>query len=301
MRSFLLLFLFSLCLTASLSPIAGQERDDEPVTIESTLVVLNATITDPKGQPVAGLKLSDFKVFEDGVEQDIEVFESFETPFAAVILLDSSGSMERRVSLARSAAINFLNGLRVNDVASIYSFDTKISLIQDFSNSRDVASQFFNIKADGWTVLNDAVVEAADLLKKRSERRKAIVVLSDGADTKSGNSTSEALKAAIAAGATIYAVDMSDTNDRSREKMISQAALKNFTEKTGGVFVATPGGVAMREAFGNIVEELGFQYTIAYEPKNKKTDGKWRKIELKVAKKDVNIRTKKGYNAKKAN
>jgi len=81
--------------------------------------------------------------------------------------------------------------------------------------------------------------------------------------------------------------------------MQNAAVLKNFAEKSGGRFIATPGGASMREAFENIVAELGTQYTLAYEPINKMEDGKWRAIELRVARKNLNIRTRKGYNAPK--
>lgn len=279
--------------------IAVAQRDDELITVESSLVIVNATITDSLGQPVFGLKANQFKIFEDGVEQKIEVFESPETPFAAVILLDTSGSMEQRISLARSAAINFLDGLRATDNVAIYNFDSKVSLVQPFSNSRDVIPQVYDLKAYGWTVLNDAVCKAVEELQKRPEKRKAIIILSDGADNKSENSSSKALNAAEAAGATIYAVDMSNQEDRSREKIVNQGTLKNFAKKTGGIFVATPGGVAMRQAFRNIVEELGTQYTLAYQSSNSKKDGKWREIEMKVALPKLEIRTREGYYAPK--
>jgi Ca-activated chloride channel family protein len=293
--SILLLLIFG-----QLSPNFAQiENDDEIVKIESSLVVLNATITDLKGIPVAGLKANQFKVFEDEVEQKVEVFETAETPFAAVILLDTSGSMEQRVSLARSAAINFLDGLRADDKVAIYNFDSKVSLVQEFSNSRDITPQIFNLKAEGMTVLNDSVYKAAEELGKRPEKRKAIIILSDGADNKSGYSAAKALKAALSVDATIYTVDMSSLEDRSRDKMVNQGILKNFAEKSGGLFISTPGGTALREAFKNIVEELGVQYTIAYQSSNTKKDGKWRKIELRVARPNLNIRTRKGYNAPK--
>ncbi len=274
-------------------------QDDDLIVVESSIVVVNATITDRFGQPVLGLKANQFKIFEDGVEQKIEIFETPETPFAAVILLDTSGSMEQRISLARSAAINFLNGLRGSDNVAIYNFDSEVSLVQSFSNSRDVIPQVYDLKADGWTVLNDALYEAALELEKRPEKRRAIVILSDGADNKSGKSSSKALKAAVNSGVTIYAVDMSNREDTSREKMINQGTLKNFAEKTGGVFVATPGGVALREAFKNIVEELGVQYTLAFTSSNLKKDGKWRQIEVKVTRPNLKIRTRDGYNAPK--
>lgn len=288
-----IVFLVLICFSVTISA----QEDEETVKVDSSVVVLNATVTDVKGKPVSGLFESQFKVFENGVEQKIDFFQAAETPFAAVILLDTSGSMEQRVSMARSAAINFLDNLRSDDTAAIYNFDSKVSLVQDFSNSRDMASNVFDLKANGMTVLNDAVFKAALELSNRPEKRRAIVVISDGADTMSKKSADKALKAALSANAAIYTVDMASSDTNMREKMQSQSALKNFAEKTGGLFISTPGGAAMREAFKNIVQELGTQYTLGYQPTNTKKDGKWRAIELKVARPNLTIRTRKGYNA----
>ena len=291
-----IIFLSALFLTS----FTFAQTDDEPIKVDSPLVVLNATITDAKGKPVPGLKQNQFQIFEDGKEQKIEFFEAEKTPFAAVILLDSSGSMEERISLARSAAIQFLDRLRIDDMTAIYNFDSKISLVQDFSNSRDIYEGVFDIKANGMTILNDAIIKASQELEKRPEKRRAIIVLSDGADTKSAHSAEKALKAALAAGATIYTVDMSSSEaGNTRERIQNQGVLKNFAEKSGGKFVAAPGGVAMREAFKNIVEELGIQYTLGYQPTNTVKDGKWRTIEVKTSNTALNIRTRKGYNAPK--
>ncbi len=108
------------------------QDDDQEINVESSLVVINALVTDKDGKAVRGLKKSDFKVFEDGKDQEqpLDFFEAQETPFAVVILMDTSGSMEQRISLARSAAINFLDGLRADDNAAIYNFDSK-----DFARS----------------------------------------------------------------------------------------------------------------------------------------------------------------------
>ncbi|MEZ5425608.1 MAG: VWA domain-containing protein [Pyrinomonadaceae bacterium] len=299
MQKFLAPLVFcSLFLTLSLV-CRAQEEEEELVKIESSVVVLNATITDRQGLPVTGLKRNQFRILEDGVEQKIDFFETEETPFAAVLLLDTSGSMEERVSLARSASIHFLYGLRPDDMVAIYNFDSKVSMVQDFSNSRDISHHVFELKADGQTVLNDAIYQAAEVLSKRPEKRKAIIVLSDGADTRSGYSSSQALKAALATDITIYSVDMSSMATNGRDRMQNQSVLKNFAEKTGGYFIKTPGGAALRDAFENIVKELGVQYTLGYYPINQKKDGKWRKIDLRVAKPDLDIRTRKGYNAPK--
>ncbi len=275
------------------------QNDDDVITVDSSIVVLNATITDSAGKAVGGLKQKQFSVFEDGVEQKIESFTTEETPFAAVILLDTSGSMEERVTLARSAAIQFLNGLRREDNVAIYNFYSKLELVQDFSNTQNLREQAFDLRAKGMTVLNDAIYKAAVDLSTRPEKRRAIIVLSDGADTASKRNSDKALKAALLANATIYTVDMSASNAAAKDRAHNQGVLKNFAEKTGGKFVATPGGVAMRDTFTRIVEELGQQYTITYSPSNSNKDGKWRTIELRISRPNLTIRTRKGYNAPK--
>jgi Ca-activated chloride channel family protein len=278
--------------------ISASAQDDDTIKVDASIVVVNAAITDPSGKAVGGLKEKQFTVLEDGVEQKIASFGAESTPFAAVILIDTSGSMEERVSLARSAAIEFLYGLRTDDVAEIYNFDSKVKQVQEFSNQRDLRDAFYDLKADGMTVLNDAIYQAARDLADRPEKRRAILVLSDGADTKSSKSTDKALKAALAVGATVYTVDMAP-NDNGASMNPARGVLKNFAEKTGGTFVATPGGVAMRDAFKRICQELGQQYTLTYEPLNQKKDGKFRSIEVRVSKPDLTIRTRKGYNAPK--
>lgn len=296
-------FLVSLFLLTSFSA----QDDDTPIKVDSSIVVVNATVSGKKGKQVSGLKKSQFKLFVDGKEREIAAFAAEETPFAVVILLDTSGSMEQRVSLARSAAIQFLGGLRADDMAAVYNFDSEISMVQDFSNSRDIYEGVFELKADGQTLLNDSVFAASELLANRSEKRKAIVVLSDGADTVSKRSAEKALKAALSAHAVIYTVDMSPSEKETQlsqkekiDRIANQQVLKNFAQKSGGTFVATPGGAALREAFKNIVAELGKQFTFVFEPDEKMLDGKWHKIEVKIDNPELTVRTREGFNAKKA-
>lgn len=272
-------------------------QDDDVVRVDSSIVVLNATIRDAHDKPVNALTQKDFKIFEDGEQQQIVSFETQEAPFAAVILFDTSGSMEERISIARSAAINFLDGLRADDVAAIYRFDSKTDMVQDFSDSRDVSDKIFDLKARGMTVLNDAVIRATQELDKRQEKRKAIVILSDGEDTMSRASAEKALKAALAANITIYTVDMSTISFGAAQRRQNQGVLRNLAQKTGGVFISTENGIALRDALKSIVDELQIQYTIAYEPSKVKHDGKWHALELRVARPNLTIRTRQGYNA----
>ena len=298
-RQSLPLLLLLLCFSA---PVVLAQDDDDVVRVNTDLVVLNVTVTDKAGQYVKALKASDFKVFEDGVEVPSNMITSFslqESPYAAVVLLDSSGSMEARFSLARSAAIRFLDGLREEDVAAVYRFDSKVERVQEFSGGRDLAPTAYAIRAKGMTTLNDAIVEAAKTLADRPEHRKAIVILSDGMDTFSKASSEKAVESALAVGASIFAVDMSSIEIANSARQQSAASLKGFAEKTGGRFVSTPGGPALRDAFAGIADELGHQYTISYRPMNKKRDGKWRTLEVKVQKPDQTVRTRKGYRAPK--
>jgi VWFA-related protein len=297
---YLLCALSALCVVFTAAAEPSQEDDDDVVRISTDLVVMNVTVVDAEGKYVHGLKRSDFKVFEDGREQPAEIISTFsveETPFAAAILLDTSGSMESRMTLARSAAIRFLDGLRPDDVAAVYKFDAEIEMVQDFSPSRDLASMAFGLRAQGMTSLNDAIVRAANDLAARPEKRRAIVVLSDGMDTRSRASADKALNQALAAQATIYAVDMSASRGPNAANQQNAAVLRNFAAKSGGRFVATPGGQALREAFTGIVEELRNQYTIGYRPTNRTRDGKWRTLEVKMSRPELAARTRKGYRA----
>jgi Ca-activated chloride channel homolog len=278
------------------------QQDDDVVRVNTDLVVLNLTVTDKSGQYVKSLRASDFRVYEDGQEVPPNLIVSFalqDSPYAAVVLLDSSGSMEARFSLARSAAIRFLDGLRDEDVAAVYRFDSKVERVQEFSGGRDLAPMAYSIRAKGMTTLNDAIVQAAQVLSDRPEKRKAIVILSDGVDTFSKASSDKAVESALAVGASIFAVDMTAIDTPGDANHRSAASLKGFAERTGGRFIATPGGPDLRDAFTGIADELGHQYTIAYRPANTARDGKWRTLEVKVKPEDLVVRTRKGYRAPK--
>ena len=294
-----ILALLSLAPPAAYVVRAQQDDDDEVVRVNADLVVLNVTVTDAGGQYVHKLSHKDFKVLEDGVEQRVSLFSVEETPFAAAILLDTSGSMETRLTLARAAAVRFLDGLREEDVASVYHFDSKVEQLSDFRPGRDLPPVAYDLGSKGMTALNDAVLQAAKDLSKRPEKRRAIIVLSDGADTKSGATLEKALNAALAANATIYTVDMSDPQMNQVARMSSAGTLKTYANKSGGRFVSKPGGRALDEAFREILQELSNQYTIGYRPNNTARDGRWRAIQLKLSRPELNARTRNGYRAPK--
>jgi len=278
-------------------PNASQDQDDV-IRVSTDLVVVNVTVLDKASKFVSRLKRTDFHVFEDGAEQKILSFSAEVTPFAAAILLDTSGSMETRLTLGRGAAIRFLDGLRDEDVAAVYNFDVKVEQISDFSPGRDLPPKAFGLKTKNQTVLNDAVLQASLDLGKREEKRRAILILSDGGENSSRASSDKALDNALRANATIYAIDMGVSGPQ--RDLGPQGILRNFASKSGGRYVDSPGGQQLRDAFAEIAEELGHQYTIGYRPTNHAHDGKWRAIDVKVSRPDVTLRTRKGYKAPKS-
>jgi Ca-activated chloride channel family protein len=275
--------------------------EDEVISLETNLVVANVTVTDGSGNYVSGLKAQDFTLLENNARQRILSFSYEETPFAAVILLDVSGSIENKLSLARAACGNFVERIRDGDVFAIYSFSgVKVKTLQDFTEVRDLPDSIWDLRADGETPLYDGIVKASDALSKRPERRRAIILISDGADTKSRASLDEATRRAVGAQVSLYAVDLSDKavfGTMSRDN--GAEIMKTLATKTGGKFFGAPGGAKLREALSNTVEELRNQYTLTYESANEKLDGKWRAIEVRIAKPGLNIRTRQGYYAQK--
>jgi len=282
-------------------PQKKAEPEDEVISVETNLIVVNVAVTDLNDNYVSGLKAEDFRVLEDAKQQRILGLSFDEMPFAAVILLDASGSMGNKLSLARAACGNFVSGIRDGDVFAIYSFSGfKVKTLQDFTEVRDVPEAVWDMRAKDETPLYDAIAKAADALSNRPERRRAILVVSDGADTKSKASLDDATRKATDANALIYAVDMSDKAVYKSERRDNGAeVMKMLATKTGGRFIASPGGAQLREAFANTVEELRRQYTLTYESTNEKLDGKWRAIEVRVAKPGLNIRARQGYYARK--
>lgn len=283
-------------------PAQAPAPEQETISVETNLVVVNVTVTDARERYIAGLKAEEFRVFEDRAPQRITSFAFEEMPFAAVILLDTSGSMEAKMSLARAACSRFAGGIREGDSVAIYSFGgTKVRMLQDFTELRDVADAVWDLRADGDTPLYDGIVKAAEELGRRPERRRAILLVSDGADTRSHATLDDALRKVAVANAAVYAVDLSDAAlYRTARRDSGAEVLKDLAAKSGGRFYRTPGGSQLRDAFMATVEELRSQYTLTYEPSNERRDGRWRTIDVRVNRPALNVRARQGYHAPKA-
>ena len=284
-----------------------QRSDDDGVRLHSDLVVANLIVTDAGGHYAHGLNTKDFSVLEDGAPQSINSFLAEEAPFAAAILIDMSGSMGYKFGLVRAAAASFVDHIRDNDQVAVYGFNNKVKLFQDFSDLRDISEYIWDAKAEDNTRLYDCANEALEALEKRTEKRKAILLISDGCDTTSSKATfNSVMKRALASGVTIYSVDLIEDSARNggasdaMELKRGQSEMKEFTLQTGGRYVHSPQGDKLEEAFTDIVEELRNQYTISYYPSNQKRDGRWRALQVNVARPGLATRTRKGYWAPKS-
>lgn len=299
-----LLLIFISALSQQKKPPVAQ---DDPIKLHSDLVVVSVTVTDNQGQYVHGLNQKDFHLIEDGARQEIDSFSSEEAPFAAAILFDMSGSMEYKFGMVRGAAASFLEQIRENDQVAVYGFNNQVRQFQEFSDSRLITDYIWDAKAEDSTRLYDCMSEALDALAKREEKRRAILLISDGWDSSSRKASLDSvMKKALAAGVIVYSVDLINDNEMtgSGSHVIylrrGRSEMKQFAEQTGGRYIHSPHGDKLEESFTNIVEELRNQYTLSYYSTNDKRDGRWRKLGVGVSREGAMIRSRKGYYAPKS-
>jgi Ca-activated chloride channel family protein len=281
----------------------GTAPDDGQIELRSDLVLVNVVVKRDKAF-ASGLTLSDFAVTEDGAPQKIAFFGAENTPFAAAVLLDTSGSMEQKLTVARAAVARFADRARRDDRLAVYAFADEVRQLQDFGpGRREVADALWDTVADGYTKMYDCVDAAVAALANRPEQRRAIVLLSDGADTGSRSSRDAVLNRALAAGITFYTIDLKPSGTgralSGQDRMIALATLRTLAEKSAGRFFPLTGGTDLDEAFGEIVDELGHQYTLGYYPTNTRNDGKYRRIGVTTARRGMSVRARAGYTAPK--
>ena len=293
-----------------LLPVADAQKkaadQDETLRLHSDLVVLTVTVTDAAGQYAHGLKDKDFTVLEDGALQTVNSFFAEESPFASAILMDMSASMEGKFGLVRAAAASFIDQIRADDQVAVYGFNNKVRLYQDFTNVRDISEYVWEAEAQGNTRLYDCMNDAIDALVRREEKRRAILLISDGWDSSSQKATLDSvMKKALGAGVTVYALDLTDTNSltgSTQEVLLlrrGRKEMQEFAAQTGGRYIHSPQGDKLEEGFTQIVDELRNQYTLTYYSTNQKRDGRWRKLNVATGRQGLSTRARRGYYAPK--
>ena len=268
------------------------------------VINLNVSVTDARGRYVTDLIKNDFAVFEDGVRQELSIFNHEDIPISLVLMIDTSASMDEKLPTARAAAIRFVGTLRPQDNAQVMQFNDRTTILQDFvAEHGRLENAISRTEAAGPTALHNALYVALKELEKQKNqgelRRRAIVLLSDGEDTASLVSDDQVLDLARKTEINIYAISLRPRRMQDRNAVkFSQAAhlLTALTQDTGGQ-VHFPNSLSELDAvYDRIAEELRTQYSLGYVSNNGRRDGKWRRIVVRVpTREELQVRHKLGY------
>ncbi|MEO6333755.1 MAG: VWA domain-containing protein [Pyrinomonadaceae bacterium] len=323
------LILLSILLTSSFVCIA---QDDNPVRVDSSIVRLNVGVVDDRGHPIMTLGQSSFTIYEDGVKQDISHFVAAPAPFSVVMMLDMSGSTKSFRQNIQMAASRFLDALAPDDRLAVVEFYSKVNLLNDFTTDRRTAFHSISVaNGSGETDFYKGLLFALGKLSGEKNRRKAIVVLTDGIDTAAqdadrkllANLKDEEIPSAIkpemnevlrrildrsdAQGVTIYPLAL-PTGDPARLAdptprqvamyTAARARLKLVAERSGGTLNSIKRLEDMGTLYALVAADLRTLYTIEYQPANDKKDGKWRAIKVVVDQAGLIPRSRQGYFAK---
>jgi Ca-activated chloride channel family protein len=266
-------------------------------------VSLSVTLLDEDDRLVTGLPVENFTVYEDGVEQDIQYFAHGELPLKMVILLDVSSSMRQKIEMAQEAAIGFVESLTPGDEVQVVEFGNRVLTLVEFTKDFDaVASAIRSTTVAGATALYNAIyISLKDLEAYRRDEldRRAIVVLSDGNDTRSVLGFEDVKEQARKSNIIIYAISLRASEaDLEKEKYRNaKYELDILAEESGGVSYAPEELDDLAGVYDDILVELKSQYTLGYVSTNSEHDGKWRRLQVVSAAPGTRVRTREGYYA----
>ena len=311
---------------APMRPQQTRPAEDAPATIKVDVDIVNilASVRDKKGALVPNLEKNDFTVFEDGKQQDIKYFtKETDLPLTIGLLIDVSASQRNLIEIERNAASQFFaKVLRKKDEAFLISFGEEAELLQDYTGSpqlltRGLGDLRVSSGVGGFgpgpvptagqprgTVLYDAVFLAANDKLKTEVGRKVIVVITDGEDQGSRLSLNQAVEAAQKSDAVIYSIYYYDPSAYGRGfggftfgGGAGEGVLRKMSDETGGHVYKVDRKNSLDVVFQQLQEEMRSQYSIGYTPANDVKDGSYRKIDIKLANKDLKAQARKGYYA----
>jgi len=260
--------------------------------LQVDLVELYATVSDRKGHVLEDLERGDFTAYENGVKQEIVRYERVrDLPIHAGVLLDTSASMQEELADAENGALRFFSQvIEAKDRAAVLTFADAPRLVVPFTNDPEkLRGGVASLVAEGETALWDSVVYALHYFSGMRGKR-AVVVLTDGEDSKSKWTFDEAIDFARRAGVAIYAIGL----DLPQRAVEAHNRLERLASETGGraFFIARSG--ELERVYGTIEEELRSQYLITYQ--SPATDAnKYREVDLRVARPGAVVKTIKGY------
>jgi Ca-activated chloride channel homolog len=296
---------------------AQTNENDDVIRIDTALIYVPVRVMDRDGKYIPDLQAKNFKIYEDGVEQEIEHFSAVDDPFNVVVLLDTSGSTRFKIEDIQDAAVTFIEQLRPQDRVMVVSFNQRVWVDAEFTNDRTTLMKaILRTRTGSSTSIYDAVDLVLTERLSRVQGRKAIVLFSDGVDTSSHLATLEStIERVEESNSILYSVhyDTQDAVIATRPLPVSmvmpgttkedyQRAEKYLLElanRSGGRFyeAATLGDA--KQAFASIAEELRRQYGLGYYSKNDSRDGAFRKIRVQGDNPNWAIRSRLGYRAPK--
>ena len=278
---------------------AGPDAEAFRISVDVSLVVLQATVCDREGHTVPNLASQDFEVFEDGRPQPIRLFRHEDTPVTVGLVIDHSGSMREKLGDVTAGARAFVKSSNSHDQMFVVDFNETVSLgLPQGINFSDNADQLENAiwarPAEGRTALYDAIVSGLNRLGEGASDKKVLIVISDGGDNASRASLDRVLKLAEQSSAVIYTMGLFDPDDPDANPKV----LRRLAQETGGQ-AFFPAQLSETVAIcERIARDIRDQYTIGYSSANEKRDGSYHKVRLTArAKTDgkLSVRTRAGY------
>jgi Ca-activated chloride channel family protein len=273
----------------------------DPIRVNVRLVRVIATVKDPSGALVGSLEKQDFTIRDNGVPQQISVFERrTEQPLSVALLIDNSGSTAKDLKYEIDSVGRFLRALfregNPEDAVGLYSFNYQT--IQQHRFARDAASlehSLRGLRGEAGTALYDAIYLVSGELQRRQGRR-VIVIVTDGGDTVSSKDFHAALEAAQLADCSIYPILVVPIENGAGRNVGGENALTNLARGTGGRVFTPYLGAAMDKAFDQIIRELRTQYFMAYYPQNVPlTKDRFHRLEVQVVGSELQVLSRSGY------
>ncbi len=259
-------------------------QSDGPVKLNTELVTLTVTVTDPYNRLVTGLDRQHFEVFEDKVKQSIEFFNDDDVPVSMGIVFDVSGSMKGKVDRARDALKAFIDTSHGDDDFFLVGFNQRASLVAEFTDGDTLSNKLTLVDPRGQTALYDAAYLGIEKVKQGRHNKRAVLLISDGQDNSSRYTYGELRKQLKEAGVQIYSIGIVEIGGGSGGTLDlqGQAILEEIAQVTGGKAFFPRSAAELEDATTRIALELRHQYSIGYTPTNVKRDGQWHKIKVQV-------------------
>jgi Ca-activated chloride channel family protein len=271
------------------------------IRVEVRLVRILATVKNPAGEPVGTLEKSDFEVHDNGVRQELAIFERYtEQPLSVAVLIDTSASTGIELQYEVGAVQRFLKALigegNPEDAAALYSFNYQVTLEEGFTRRLGRFERALKaLKNQGGTSLYDAIFLAARALEGRAGRHVMIVV-TDGGDTTSAKDFHQALEAAQRADAVLYPILVMPITNEPGRNIGGENALTGLAAGTGGRVFWPSAAAGLDSAFGEILRDLRTQYLLAYYPKDlPPTKDRFHRLEVRVRRPDLRVLARSGY------